>query len=208
MPKSRSAAAVCSPTAATLTPANARASSPYSSNFSRTARTALTDVNAIHWYRPVTRPLTARSICCGVLGGSTAMVGTCSGTAPCARSRSDTASACSFVLGTRIRQPNRGFVSNQDRACWAAMPSPTTAIAGPPAVSGLIPAAFRSADTDPRVVTTVCWSVVVPFQVTANGVPSRQPAATSILARSAKPASAPRITRLPGPAESLLTSAA
>ena len=82
MPNSRSAPPVCSPTAATLTPANARASRPYSSNFSRTARTAFTEVNAIHWYRPVTRPLTARSICCGVRGGSTAMVGTCSGTAP------------------------------------------------------------------------------------------------------------------------------
>ncbi len=37
-----------SPTAATLMPAKARASSPYSSNFSRTALTALTEVNAIH----------------------------------------------------------------------------------------------------------------------------------------------------------------
>ena len=49
MPNSRSAAAVCSPTAATFTPANARASRPYSSNFSRTARTAFTEVKATHW---------------------------------------------------------------------------------------------------------------------------------------------------------------
>ena len=49
MPKSLSAAAVWSPTAATLTPANARASRPYSSNFSRMARTALTEVKATHW---------------------------------------------------------------------------------------------------------------------------------------------------------------
>ena len=41
-------AAVWSPTAATLMPENARASRPYSSNFSRTARTAFTEVNAIH----------------------------------------------------------------------------------------------------------------------------------------------------------------
>ena len=82
MPNTASAAAVCSPTAATLTPANARASRPYSSSFSLTARTAFADVNAIHWYLPVTRPLTARSICCGVRGGSTAMVGTSWGTAP------------------------------------------------------------------------------------------------------------------------------
>jgi hypothetical protein len=76
MPNSPSTAAVCSPTAATLIPANARASRPYSSTFSRTARTAFADVNAIHWYRPVTRPLMARSICCGARGGSTEMVGT------------------------------------------------------------------------------------------------------------------------------------
>ncbi len=47
-PKATSALAVCSPTAATLIPAKARASSPYSSNFSRTALTALTEVKAIH----------------------------------------------------------------------------------------------------------------------------------------------------------------
>ncbi len=136
------------------------------------------------------------------------MVGTCSGTAPCVRSRSDTVSACSFVRGTRIRQPKSGLVSNQDSACCAAMPSPTTAMAGPSAVSRLIPAALRSAETDPSVATTVCWSVVVPFQVMANGVLSFQPTATSILARSAGPVSAPRITRLPGPDDSRLTSAA
>ena len=40
-------AAVCSPTQATFTPANARASRPSSANFSRTAFTALTEVNTI-----------------------------------------------------------------------------------------------------------------------------------------------------------------
>ena len=40
--------AVLSPTAAILRPEKARASRPYSSNFSRTARTALTEVKAIH----------------------------------------------------------------------------------------------------------------------------------------------------------------
>ena len=49
MPKSSSAAVVASPTAATFTPAKARASSPYSSSFSRTALTALVEVNATHW---------------------------------------------------------------------------------------------------------------------------------------------------------------
>ena len=82
MPNARTASAVCSPTQAILTPANARASRPNSSNFSRTAFTALVEVNTIHSYRPVTRPLIARSIWVGVRGGSTAMVGTSTGTAP------------------------------------------------------------------------------------------------------------------------------
>ena len=47
-PQSASEAAVFSPTAAIFRPEKARASRPYSSNFSRTARTALTEVNAIH----------------------------------------------------------------------------------------------------------------------------------------------------------------
>src|SRR5580700_1730785 len=208
MPNSRSALAVWSPTAATFTPANARASSPYSSNFSLIARTALTEVNPIHWYRPVTRPLTARSICCGVRGGSTAIVGTCSGTAPLARSRSQTSSACSFVRGTSTRQPNSGLVSYQDRADCAETPSPTTATAGPLAVSRLTPAAFRSAATVPSVPTTVCWSVVVPFHVIANGAVSGQPAAISILPRSTGPDSAPRITSVPSLAETRLASLA
>ncbi len=42
-----------------------------------------------------------------------------------------TSPACSFVLGTSTRQPNSGLVSNQESACWAATPSPTTATAGP-----------------------------------------------------------------------------
>ena len=41
------ASAVDSPTQATFTPANARASRPSSVNFSRTAFTALTEVNTI-----------------------------------------------------------------------------------------------------------------------------------------------------------------
>jgi len=134
---------------------------------------------------------TARSICCGVRGGSTAMVGTCSGTAPLARSRSQTSSACSLVRGTSTRQPNSGLVSNQDSAGCDATPSPTTATAGPLAVSRLTPAALRFAATVPSVPTTVCWSVVVPFQVIANDAVSGQPAAISILPRSTGPVSAP-----------------
>ena len=114
MPKARTASAVDSPTQAIFTPANARASSPNSSNFSRTARTALVEVNTIHSYRPVTRPLIARSICAGVRGGSTAIVGTSTGTAPYARSCSLIAPACSLVRGTRTFQPYSGRLSHQD----------------------------------------------------------------------------------------------
>ena len=48
IPQACRACAVTSPTTATLRPEKARASSPYSSNFSRTARTALTEVKATH----------------------------------------------------------------------------------------------------------------------------------------------------------------
>ncbi len=48
MPQSCSAADVTPPTAATFSPAKARASNPNSSNFSRTARTAFTLVKPIH----------------------------------------------------------------------------------------------------------------------------------------------------------------
>ena len=50
--------------------------------------------------------------------------------------------------------------------------------------------------TDPSAQRMVSCSVVVPFQVMVNGVRSGQPAAISILARSAGPASTPRMTRL------------
>ena len=198
MPKSSSAAEVCSPTAATLTPANARASRPYSSKRSRIARTAFTDVKATHWYRPVTSPLTARSICCGVRGGSTAIVGTSSGTAPYSRRRCDTTAACSLVRGTSTRQPNSGLVSNHDSVSRAATASPTTATAGPAVLASDTPAALRSGPIRPRVEATVCCALVVPSQVMANGVASGQPAAISILASSAGPASAPSTTSVAG----------
>ncbi|CAB4744287.1 unannotated protein [freshwater metagenome] len=47
-PNSMREAIVLSPTAATLRPANDRASRPYSLSFSRMARTAFTDVKPIH----------------------------------------------------------------------------------------------------------------------------------------------------------------
>ena len=43
---------------------------------------SLSDVNATQANQPLTRPRIARSIACGVRGGSTAIVGTSTGTAP------------------------------------------------------------------------------------------------------------------------------
>src|ERR1700742_2830228 len=127
------------------------------------------------------------------------MVGTSSGTAPYSRSRSETADACSRVRGTSTRQPNSGLVSYQDNLLLAAAASPTTATAAPRVVATVMPAALRSGPMRPRVVATVCWSVGAPSQVIANGVGSGQPAAISILPRSAGAVSAPRITSVPGP---------
>ena len=165
-------------------------------------------MKATHWYRPVTRPLTARSICCGVRGGSTAIVGTSSGTAPYSRRRCDTMAACSLVRGTRTRQPNNGLVSNHDSRSRAATASPTTAMAEPLVLARDTPAAFRSGPTRPRVETTVCCALVVPSQVMASRVASGQPAAISILARSAGAASAPSTTSVAGLYASWLASAA
>jgi hypothetical protein len=100
--------------------------------------------------------------------------------------------------------------SNQARSLRAAL-SPTTATAGPVAASGLTPAALRSAAAVPSAPVTVCWSVVVPFQVMANGVVSGQPAAISIFARSTGAVSAPGTTSVPGACgsrDTLLTSEA
>ena len=52
----------------------------------------------------------------------------------------------------------------------------------------------------------MCWSVVVPFQVMANGAFSPQPLAISILPRSTGPVSAPRMTSVPSVTDTRLTS--
>ena len=113
MPNARTASAVASPMQAILTPPKWRASRPCSANFSQTARTALTEVKIAQAYRPSTRPLIARSICAGVRGGSTAIVGTSHGIAPYARSRALIAPACSLVRGTSTFQPYSGRFSHQ-----------------------------------------------------------------------------------------------
>lgn len=137
----------------------------------------------------MTRPFTARSICCGVRGGSTEIVGTSSGTAPYPRSWSDSDAACSFVRGTSTRQPNSGLVSNQDSLSRQLTTFPTMIRAGAsmPLVSD---ASFCS------VETTVSCSVVVPRLVIAAGVESGRPAATRPFATSATAPSAPRMTRV------------
>src|SRR3954452_9875028 len=122
----------------------------------------------------------ALSICCGLRGGSTEMVGTSSGTEPKLRSRAESVPACSLVRGTSTRQPNSGLVSNQDRAVRRSTTSPITVTAG-----GVIRAARASSAIRPSVETTVSCSVVVPTRVMATGVSSLRPAATSAVATSA-----------------------
>src|SRR3977135_864998 len=70
------------------------------------------------------------------------------------------------------------------------------------------PAALRSGPIRPGVETTVCCALVVPSQVMASLVPSGQPAAISILPRSAGAASAPSTTSVAGLYAILLASAA
>ncbi len=131
MPSARTASPVTESTQAILTPANALASRPNSVNFSHTARTELVEVKTIHWYRPSTRPLTARSIWAGVRGGSTAMVGTRSGMAPCPRNRSTMASWLSLVWGTSTRQPYMARDSHQESLPRWDAPAPRAMISDP-----------------------------------------------------------------------------
>src|SRR5262249_16035599 len=137
-----------------------------------------------------------------------AIVGTSSGMAPYSRRRSETTDACSLVRGTSTRQPNNGLVSYEDILLFTAAASPATATPLPRGVATGPPPALRSGPVRPSVGLTRCWSVVVPSQVIANGVASGQPAAISILPRSAGAVSAPRITRVPPTYPSWLASLA
>src|SRR4051794_39722827 len=196
MPKARTASAVCSPTQATFTPAKARASRPSSANFSRTAFTALTEVNTIQPYRPVTRPLTARSIWAGLRGGSTAMVGTSTGTAPYARSRSLISPAWSLVRGTSTRQPNSGRLSHHDSRPRLSTAVPTVATTGPVRASS--PAVFSATETS--LATTLFCAVPEPPAVTTTGVPADRPPSTSRAAASGSSSAVPCRTSV-APAE-------
>ena len=119
------------------------------------------------------------SICWGLRGGSTEMVGTSSGTAPKPRSREDSAPACSLVRGTRTRQPKSGLVSNHDSVSRRSTTGPTTVIAG-----GVILAARASAAMSASVETMVCWVVSVPVRVIETGVSPARPAPISSAAMS------------------------
>src|SRR5690606_4831634 len=160
IPKARTASAVTGPTHAIFTPPKWRASRPCSANFSHTARTALVEVKITHAYLPSTRPLTARSICAGVRGGSTAMVGTSVGIAPYLRSRALIAPACSLVRGTSTFHPYSGRLSHQPRVWRDVTTEPTTTTTRP-----LKPSA--AATTLSTVEVMVYWVSPVPFPVTA-----------------------------------------
>ena len=123
-------------------------------------------------------PLTARSSCCGVRGGSTEMVGTTAAWAPCCSSRAIVEPDCSLVRGTSTSQPNSGLVSNHDSVSRMVTVDPTTAS------TGKRPSAIVAAAA-PSVVTTVRCSVLVPRSVTATGVAASRPAATRASSASA-----------------------
>ncbi len=129
-----------------------------------------------------------------VRGGSTAIVGTSSGLAPCERSRSDRIAACSFVRGTSTVQPNSARDSHQDsllRPVTAAPMEITTEGAFP--TTGAASASIRS-----RVEATVRWSVVVPSTVTDTGVSPARPCSTSAAATLPTSLETAVTTRVPG----------
>src|SRR5882757_10028698 len=105
------------------------------------------------------------------------MVGTSSGTAPNERSRDTSPADCSFVRGTRTRQPNSGRVSNQDSDSRSATTSPITV--SPAGSSGSCGSALPMSA---NVAATVRCSVVVPAQVVSTGVAGSRPASTNLAA--------------------------
>ncbi len=125
------------------------------------------------------------SICSGLRGGSTEIVGTSSGTPPYPRSLADRLPACSFVRGTRIRQPNSGLVSNHESDSRMPTTSPITVTAG-----DSMRAVRASAAISARVDTTVRCSVVVPTEVIDTGVSGSRPAAQSASAAAPMPLTA------------------
>src|SRR3954449_12533835 len=106
------------------------------------------------------------------------MVGTSTGTAPYARSRSLMSPACSLVRGTRTRQPNSGRLSHQDSLARLSTAAPTVTTTGPLRVSS--PAAFSA--TAASLLATLFCAVPVPSVVTTTGVLPDRPPSTSAAA--------------------------
>src|SRR3954471_22226443 len=108
----------------------------------------------------------ARSIWAGLRGGSTAIVGTSTGTAPYARSRSLISPAWSLVRGTSTRQPNSGRLSHQESLARLSTAAPPVATTGRERTSG--PAFFSA--TGEILLTTLFGPVPEPPAVTTTAV--------------------------------------
>src|SRR5215218_4917164 len=121
------------------------------------------------------------------------MVGTSTGTAPYARSRSLISPAWSLVRGTRTRQPNSGRLSHQDSRARLSTAAPTVATTGPLKASR--PAVFSA--TAASLATTLFWAVPDPPAVTTIGVLPESPPSTSRAAASGRSSAVPWSTSVP-----------
>src|SRR3954453_22059868 len=146
----------------------------------------------------------ARSICAGLRGGSTAMGGTSTGTAPYAGSRSLISLAWSLVRGTSTRQPNSGRLSHQDSRLRLSTAVPTVATTGP--LSASTPAVFSATATS--LVATLFCAVPEPPGGTTTGVLPDRPPSTSRAAASGSSSAVPCRTRVPPAAEAAPASPA
>src|SRR6476661_5297995 len=135
----------------------------------------------------------ARSICAGLRGGSTAMVGTSTGAAPYARSRSLISPAWSLVRGTSTRQPNSGRLSHHDSRARLSTAVPTVATTGPVTTSR--PAVFSA--TAASLVSTLFCAVPEPPVVTTTGVVPDRPPSTRRTAASGSSSALPCRTSVP-----------
>jgi hypothetical protein len=133
----------------------------------------------------------ARSIGAGVRGGSTAMVATCSGLAPCRRSSSKIESSASRVRGTRTRQPYSARDSHHDSDGRVDTPAPMVTTSGPVR-------SRPSADSVARVASTVRWLGRLVPAVMVAGVSGASPCSTRFAAVSARWPAAACNSRVPG----------
>src|SRR3954447_6056341 len=132
------------------------------------------------------------------------MVGTSTGTAPYARSRSLISPAWSLVRGTSTRQPNRGRLSHQESLPRLSTAEPTVATTGP--LKDSIPAVFSA--TADSLLATLFWPVPEPLVVTTMGVVAARPPSTSRVAASGSCSTVPCRTSVPPVAPAAAASAA